>query len=345
MKLGIIFGDSNRLLSPGTPERMWYSGSPVSMSVFAKLYPGDDFAYLSSDAPDMDIVSEMDAVIYYAGGHDAAFLEYVDKIKCPVLGMLVGINSYYSSLVSSVFSGVTRTANVLDRCDLVIGVDQFAVDIFSLYTFTPVVYMPIPVPIVLAQEVAATVSDGAWDIVIPYGPHISQIRERNGILTCLIAQRIIDEIPGYNRMAVFNNSHKQHEFDAAERFMRDLGCRDFDLFPYVPYEEFIGVLAGAKLGLDLDICRGTGKFAVDCAVLRKPAILSSMLSYAVAIYSGMAALVHPLDVNAVMGKAKFVADGLWPSCWLDIAFARAQDYSISKAADRLTEAVNSINAA
>ena len=329
---------------PPGPERCGYNGVPDSFTTYSQLFPNDDFAYVSPDNLDLEMVNRLDAIIYYLGVSDGRFLGFVDRLQCPVLAMLVGTNGYYDSLTHLAFGGINRTVEVLNKCDLVVGVDQWGMGIFPLYTKTPVVYMPIPMPIEYAQQVASESAVGEYDIVIPYGPYISQIRERNGILACLIAQRIIDEIPYYRNMAVFNLTNQQSDMDATEEFMRDLGCKDFVLFPYVSYGEFIKVLAGAKLGLDLDICRGTGKFAVDCAILRKPAILSSTLSYAVAIYRRTGALVHPLDVNAVMGKALFISQGLWPSSWRQTAYVAAQEYSISKAAERLEEAVKVLNA-
>lgn len=341
MKIGIAFGKENRLLEPGDYKRVAPLVKPESLCMLRRLYPNQVCAFVSPYSPDMDICQKLDVIVYYTGGPDSVFFTVMESIPCKIITAMVGANASYGSITGGSIDNILLRKRIFDKSDFVMVWDQGAVDLLALYTQTPIICFPLPMPIELALEAVKEPNTAPqFDIVIPYGPYISQIRRRNGIVSALLAQRMVDKF-GFNRFAIFNNTSKIVEVEQSYKFLRDLGCRDFELFSRTAYSKFIKILAKSRIGLDLDMCRGVGKFAIDCAVLRKPAILSNTLSYAQDIYKGQESILcDPLDVKKVMRLAASVANGDWANETLELVYNRAVDkYNLVNAARVLEEAI------
>ena len=333
MKFGIIHGDSNRI--PIDEERRAYNQHPNTLVLYPKFYPDDLFAILSPYNLDLDLCNKLDAVIYYSGFPDAKFVNVIDKIKCK---LIVVLGTDYRCLIKTTMRDMILTKRIMDSADFILGHDILYPDVIKLFTTTPVIVMEVPLPIEYALECAAEDNDEiGYDIVIPYGPFETEHVERNCYIAALAAQRLIDTCDDFNNMVIFN-MNPGGDLKSACETLRYVGVKDFTLMPLVPYKRFVQILSKSKFGLTLDMNTGGGKFACDCALMRKPSVQSSFTPYARKIYYDIPrVLTYPLDISAAVQGALSI--DLWNNSDYDKAFNRAQEFRISKAAAILEEAV------
>jgi len=334
MKFGIIHGNSNRI--PSDAERTAYNQHPNTLVLYPKFYPDDLFAILSPYDLDIDLCNQLDAVIYYSGVPDNEFLKVVDKITCT---LIVVLGTDYRCLVRTSQHDLLLTKYVMDAADFMLGHDPLYPNVISLFTDTPAIVMEVPLPIEYALECASEENDEkGFDIIIPYGPFETEYIARNCYIAASLAQKLIDSFDCFDNMAIFNMTAKEVDLGQTENTLREIGCRDFTLFPLLPYKRFVQILSKSKFGINLDMNTGGGKFACDCALMRKPSVQSSFMPYARKIYYGIPrVLVHPLDVSAAIQGALSI--DLWQESDYDKAFNRVQEFRISKAAAILEEAI------
>lgn len=176
------------------------------------------------------------------------------------------------------------------------------------------------------------------DVLVLYGPSKSETTWRNGYTSVLLAEKMIAEIPEFKTIGLCSHSNDQNYINQYREILDILGCCNCQLIDRLSFDNFIRLLSKTKVVIDLDMSYGAGKIAVECAVLRKPIIVSNCVTSANDIYGDMR-IHHPLNIDSMMDTARFIADGYWGQSWLDIAYERAQKYSIENLALLLEKAV------
>lgn len=341
MKLGIIYGTDNGILEPGHDWRTGYNQHPNTLALFPKFYPDEIFAYVSPYNVDFNLCSQMDALVYYSGLPDRQFVKFIDKIPCKVIVMLT---CGYMTLTRTTMDDLLFTKQILDKADFVLGYDKYFESVVSLFTDTPIIVLKLPMPLDYLEQVNNGTlpdifdNDGQYDIIIPYGPYECETRGRNGYITALVGQRIIDTVDGFRNMAIFNMIRDNEIASKSDALLKSIGCRDYELIQVLPYGKFVNLMSRCKLALSLDMTSCAGKIAIDCAVLRKPGIFSNMLFYPRELYYDVPfALVDPLDVDGVVERAAILSQ--WTSIHFERAYQRAMEYSIESSARELERKV------
>lgn len=334
MKIG--FADlfaSNRYIKP---DEDYPALSTTMAYTMSHLFPGEASAFLSLYDFDFDMCNQMDILVYLSSiAQDKLFIDIVDKVDIPVLVHLEGGQENISRWS---YPDVVLALDIMDKGDIVICMDTRALEFVQSLTTTKVVWWTLPYPVKAVLEETGCVGDGAgeYDIVVPYGVGRGAHELRAGYISTVVAERIIQTVPGFHTAAIMNwTRHDDTEaLDSAKEMARRLGCTSVDMFSSVPFPHFIKMLSKAKLGLALDRRRSAGRFALDCAVLRKPCILSNQPANGYQIYNGIR-LHDPFDVDACLDTARLVADGRWKQGWLDLAYQRAESLDLEHKAKEL----------
>ena len=340
MKLGYTALHKNEMLPPHCSARTHEICMPDALEVYPMLYPDDLFAWVNPLEPDLDICSELDVLLHWTGYPDSKFVDWMDEIPCKIVCVH---NSGPFLLLHDVATqyDVLLRKEIMNKSDLVMSLTREHIQFYKLWTETPVFYMPTPYPIELALSAVNTLSeDVLYDIVIPHGLHKSGGGgNRNSLTAALVARKIIDEVEGFESARMFCSETAGCEYTA--ELLTAVGCEDIMVSPRIDHAEFVRALSGAKMGLSLDMSESAGKIAIDCACLRKPAVLANTTPYAVEIYEDIR-IQHPFDVDAAIETARMVVDGRWSKEWLDKAERRAGQYNIGLCAERLERAVAEI---
>lgn len=334
MKLGYVMGDANIIYQPGDPIRYSYPDYPASRFVFSQMYPDDIYAMLNPKKIDFDICEKLDAVIYIMGVPDEEFASVAKYLPCKT----IALEAFgYEHFITYYFLSALKRKRVMDACDYVMVTAPRAVSMVREWTDTPIIEGRFPTAIGQLPEILAEVdlnSVPQYDILVLYGPTQSDIYRRNGYTSILLAEKMVAEIPEFQTIGLCSHTKNLSSISWYQDALKTFGCPNCQLIKRLPYREFLPIISKAKIIIDLDMCLGAGKLVVECAALRKPIIASDYITAAFDIYKDLR--VHfPIDIDAMMQTARMVANNKWPQSWFDIAYERAQQYSIENVAKKL----------
>lgn len=338
MKLGLI-SHVNRSYSPGDFIGGGYLADTTWQYVLQYMYPAESFYSVDMNNPDFDILRKIDVLFYSANClSDAMVLRFINDVPCIVITHLACGQAQLSRYG---FEALLAEKKILDSSDIIISMDHQFIEVYRLFTKTPVFWWPLPYPVtkmlkVLGEQAKACL----YDILIPYSPLQTVNTERNAYISAMTGSLIMDEITGYNSMGIFSWVDKSHpDFESAIQVLTELGCHNFEFIPHLSGEDTVRMIAGAKLFIDLDRTRAAGRWMIETGLARVPVIASSEIPFARYIYGGLK-LQDPFDVSAALETARMAEESRWPASWFDIAFKRACDYSIENATAMLEGFVN-----
>lgn len=333
MKLGWIGNVKENKMHP---HRLGgFSTSPQGM--YTRLYPDEDSAVIRMDEPDYDLLASMDAVLYMSGSQgDSSMLKIIDKIPCKVLTYHEGGEHDF---LRWKLDAVLANHEVIAKSDLILVWDTRTLGLHKLYTSTPFLWWPLPYPAEQIDEILAKETDvPEYDIVVAYGPSRSQGNTRNGIAGCILAQYLLDNIPFYKNAGTFSCAREERERLKDVEFLKELECSDVYPIPFVPATKFLAILSKAKLVINLDQRRASGRVSLECAYVRTPVIATYQQPFVFQVYNGIR--IHDMfDIDSMIDTATLVAEGRWHDAWFDLAYERAQHFSYANKARVLEEAV------
>ncbi len=333
MKLGWIgHGKLKSKYKPAVSEN-WFSTSP--QGTFHMLYPDELSAIINLKDPDYDLCAEMDAILYMSGTHNDPFMiDVIDKIPCKVLSYHEGGEQDF---LTWTLDEVLINREIMDKSDLVLVWDTRALGLHRLYTTTKVLWWPLPYPVEYFYNAIARVGFvPGYDILIAYAPYMWQSSTRNSIAGCMLAQNLIDN-DLFSTAGVFSGA-RDDNINYDKSFLEQMGLNKVDVIPFVPPDEFLAMISKAKMVINLDYRRASGRITLECALTRTPVIATGQQPFAYQIYNGIKLHDH-YDINSMIETATMISKGNWPQEWLDLAYERAQHYSMANKARALEEAV------
>jgi len=339
MKLGFLWYGANKWYDP--PRVPTDPANSHIGALLPLLYPDDGYATINAIKPDFALFEKLDAAFYVSGTDiDNHVAEYFADVPCSRLMNPDGGYRWYSFWSTGC---VYRLTQLMDLSDLVILPDHRRVysSVFELLTRSKLFLWRFPYPVQGVLTLLANASNAQrYDIIVPYGPFAAQGTRRNSYFSARIAQEIIDKVDGFNNFLVIDVHTKGDKAKLANDaiLLNHIGCKDFTLVSGVTPTEFIGLVARAKLVLNLDWSPAIGRIAADCALAKTPLIATSYGNFTNYIY-GDIYTQEPFDVVSPIHIAKDIVEGKWRREWFDLAYERALTLNIPDSARKLKEAV------
>lgn len=331
MKLGYIGHGKIKSGYKKSPDN-WFSTSP--QGTFHMLYPDEPSAIINLKNPDYDLCAEMDAVLYMSGTHnDPDMIKVIDKIPCKVLSYHEGGEHDF---LTWTFDEVLRNREIMNRSDLVLVWDTRALGVHYLYTKTKILWWPLPYPVEYLDRVADIPPFTIREVLVAYAPYMWQNSPRNSILSCMLAQYFVDRL-GYKNAGVFT-CIRDDKIKHDREFLDKMNCYDVGVIPFVPPGAFLSMIKNAKVVINLDYRRASGRITLECALMRTPVIATDQQPFAYQIYNGIK-LHDMFDVESMITTGVLIKEGMWHKEWIDLAYERAQHYSLTNKARVLEKAV------
>jgi len=328
---------TNKWIEPNANDRFPNIGvwGPNSNAVYRRLYPNDPFVMLVTKDPNLEFANRCDFIIFQSStGQDPLFLEHCDKIEVPIIHWQHG---GYENMVQLSYGAVLRNKQCMDKCDLVVTTDHRYVSLYKTWTKTPVIYCPLPYPVNYALKTLSKSVDIEYDLFIPYGINMTYNNRRNGYVMSAVADKIITNVESFNNCLMIDSGNTDKSCD----FLQQMGFQNITIIDRKKYSEYLLSLSRCRVIINLDRHMACGKVAIDAALARKPVIMSNRIPYAQYIYSGIK-LQDPFDVDAALATAELIQRGGWEQSWIDMAFNRAQDFSMENVGKILEEAVGNL---
>lgn len=345
MKLGLLH-EENKKYPPGQIGRLRgiSSADTVWQLQLPLLFPEDNFYIIDINNPDFDLMGEIDLLFHMSNCmSDPTIVKFIDQIPCKIVAQM----PYgYLQLCRYPSKQCLIEKYVLDASDYVISMDYDYTKVVSLFTTSYVFWWPLPYPVDRVLDSLSWEDNAArygscyeYDIIVPYNPFASANSQRNSYTSALVANKIVNTIDGYNNIGIFGRTNSDNpKWELMSGFLKDLGCENFKMLPYMSGENIVRTFARAKLVVNLDDTRAAGRFAIETALARVPVIMSDSIPQARYIYDN--GLQNPYDVETALNAARMIAVTGWEESRLDRAFQRAMDFRPSNAARILEELCN-----
>lgn len=337
MKLGYCFASKdNRILQPGDPFRKNFR-SHTSVTT-TQLYPNEICSRINLDDPDINICDAMDAIycVVTSSSVDKVFsLKKKTKAKI-IISMEAGEEDYTNTTIEYFI----KFKRLFDAVDLILCMDRRAESLMYCMTDTKVIYWGLPYNTKVALDFISSFGDKnyEYDVFIPYGPFATQRNKRNGYVNCVIANELKKQSSNF-KVAILDGVAGHRKYEALERsaLFYDFMGFNFDIYPHLPYENFLRLVYHSKMIINLDKRRAAGKVAIEAGLCKTPAITSLECPFANHIFDQHC---DAFNVAEAIGMANMIEQGYYRKDWIANSYLRSLEYDVSRKAEILDNALS-----
>jgi len=219
---------------------------------------------------------------------------------------------------------------LLDRARLAISETE-EVAFFQAMTSTPVVHLPLPVPLegIRRCRPQSKIANQKSQVLLG-----SALRpKKNGLATALAFRRLRERVAPQPMAIVF-----AEEPEAERRAFELWGIEGVEVLPSRPQPDYWRQAAACDVALHLDYRRTIGRFSAECAALGVPCVSTAGATMQRALFPEL--IVEPWDVEGAAALAeRLVSEPMFRDRVVAQAAVAVQPYALEPMAARFREAL------